>query len=248
MPTQIRQLFDPAKDIYRTIEKVITYSASQEARLKAEITEYIVTDSITSDGLSEFIEQRGGVHHRFKRGYKNVINEAIRLNNEGKFCPLAIETSGHAALKENYFLDDGAYLVTKLLIELAHCKKRGVSLEALIEDLKSAEEEAEIRMGFNTGDFTAYGTRVLEELTRYAYSTAGFSPAPVNFEGLRVSFDKDNGDGWFLLRLSLHDPIMPLNIESNTAGGAKVIAKKLYAFLQDFDGLDLKNLKSFIEG
>jgi hypothetical protein len=42
----IKNLFDPAKDIYRTIEKVITYSASQEARLKAEITEYIVTDSI----------------------------------------------------------------------------------------------------------------------------------------------------------------------------------------------------------
>ena len=43
---QIKNLFDPAKNIYRTIEKVITYSASQEARLKAEITEYIVTDSI----------------------------------------------------------------------------------------------------------------------------------------------------------------------------------------------------------
>lgn len=46
MPIQIKELFDPAKNIYRTIEKVITYSASQEARLKAEITEYIVTDSI----------------------------------------------------------------------------------------------------------------------------------------------------------------------------------------------------------
>ncbi len=44
--TQIRTLFDPSKDIYRTIEKVITYNVSQEARLKAEITEYIVTDSI----------------------------------------------------------------------------------------------------------------------------------------------------------------------------------------------------------
>lgn len=46
MPTQIRELFDPARDIYRTIEKVIAYSASQETRLKAEITEYVVTDSI----------------------------------------------------------------------------------------------------------------------------------------------------------------------------------------------------------
>src|SRR5450759_3421183 len=42
----IKSLFDPAKNIYRTIEKVITYSASQETRLKAEIAEYIVTESI----------------------------------------------------------------------------------------------------------------------------------------------------------------------------------------------------------
>jgi hypothetical protein len=42
----IRNLFDPNKDIYRTIEKVITYAASQENRLRAEISEYVVTDSI----------------------------------------------------------------------------------------------------------------------------------------------------------------------------------------------------------
>ena len=42
----IRSLFDPTKDIYRTIEKVITYGASQEGRLKAEISEYVVTESI----------------------------------------------------------------------------------------------------------------------------------------------------------------------------------------------------------
>jgi hypothetical protein len=42
----IRQLFDPNKNIDRSIEKVITYGASQENRLKAEISEYVVTDSI----------------------------------------------------------------------------------------------------------------------------------------------------------------------------------------------------------
>lgn len=42
----IRSLFDPSKDIYRAIEKVITYGASQESRLKAEISEYVVTESI----------------------------------------------------------------------------------------------------------------------------------------------------------------------------------------------------------
>ncbi|HEN8704799.1 TPA: BREX system P-loop protein BrxC [Pseudomonas putida] len=43
---EIKKLFDPSKDIYRSIEKVITYGVSQEARLKAEIAEYVVTDSI----------------------------------------------------------------------------------------------------------------------------------------------------------------------------------------------------------
>ncbi len=42
----IRALFDPSKDIYRTIEKVITYDSAQERRLKAEISEYVVTASI----------------------------------------------------------------------------------------------------------------------------------------------------------------------------------------------------------
>ena len=42
----IKALFDPNKDIHRTIEKVITYDASQEYRLKAEISEYVATESI----------------------------------------------------------------------------------------------------------------------------------------------------------------------------------------------------------
>ena len=57
----------------------------------------IVTDSVTSDELSVFLEQKLGLkHHRYMRGYKNVINECIRLNREGISSPLAIETSHHA--------------------------------------------------------------------------------------------------------------------------------------------------------
>ena len=43
---EIKTLFDSSRNIYRTIEKVITYGVSQEKRLKSEISEYIVTDSI----------------------------------------------------------------------------------------------------------------------------------------------------------------------------------------------------------
>lgn len=44
--TTISALFDPSKNIYRSIEKVITYGATQEGRLRAEISEYVVTDNI----------------------------------------------------------------------------------------------------------------------------------------------------------------------------------------------------------
>ena len=207
----------------------------------------IVTDSITSTGLACFIEAKGGVHHRFKRGYRNVINESIRLNGLGQDSQLAIETSGHGALKENYFLDDGAYLVTKLLIELARGKKEGYTLESLIADLAEPAESVEFRMNILVEDFKTYGQQVIDALTEYAAKQTGWSLAPSNYEGVRVNLDEAHGNGWFLLRLSLHDPLLPLNIESNCVGGAKQIAKELAPFIAQWDKLEAKKLLAFAE-
>lgn len=207
----------------------------------------IVTDSVTSDGLAAFLAERGGVHHRFKRGYRNVINEGMRLNAEGIDCPLAIETSGHAALRENYFLDDGAYLVTRLLIKMAKLREEGKDLEDLVSGLRVPVEEAEIRMGFRTADFKTYGAKVLEELEKACRLADGFRVAEDNREGVRVNLGAGKGNGWFLLRMSLHDPIMPLNIESEEKGGTRVIARELFELLKGYEGLNLDNLKNYIE-
>ena len=207
----------------------------------------IVTDSITSTGLAKFIQSKGGIHHRFKRGYRNVINESIRLNQLGQDSQLAIETSGHGALKENYFLDDGAYLVTKLLIELARGKKEGYTLESLIDGLEEPSESIEFRMNILQDDFKTYGNEVIEALTQYATAQTGWSLAADNYEGVRVNLDDNHGNGWFLLRLSLHDPLLPLNIESNCVGGAKIIATELCAFLERFDALDSASIQSYIK-
>lgn len=204
----------------------------------------IVTDSITSDGLKEYIEETlHGRHHRFKRGYKNVINEALRLNAEGVECPLAIETSGHAAMRENYFLDDGAYLVTKIIIKMAALRKEGKSLEDLLAPLREAVEEKEIRLPITDPDFRTRGSAVISALEDYAHAQ-GWQIAPDNREGIRISFPKGQGDGWFLLRLSVHDPIMPLNLESNTPGGIAVLEDALRTFFRSHgEGLDLSPLK-----
>ena len=207
----------------------------------------IVTDSITSSGLAEFIANHGGVHHRFKRGYKNVINESIRLNENGVDSQLAIETSGHAALKENYFLDDGAYLVTRLLIEMAKLKKQGHTISDLISDLKEPFESREFRLNIGTDDFKAYGNEMIVALEEYAKKQPDFKIAPDNHEGIRVSFDKEQGAGWFLVRLSLHDPLIPVNVESDREGGVRIITEKLYAFLKDYDKLDLSPIERYLK-
>lgn len=202
----------------------------------------IVTDSVTSDQLTEFIEKKLGCrHHRFKRGYKNVINEAIRLNEAGETCLLAMETSGHGALKENYFLDDGAYLATKIVIRYAQLRRQGRTLADLLEGMREPLEARELRFRLLPEDCKAAGAAVLEALARYAAGQPGWSAAPENYEGLRYAVPAQKG--WFLLRMSLHDPLMPLNIESDCPGGVDAILRELTPFLRGQAALDTAALE-----
>lgn len=198
----------------------------------------VVTDSLTSDGLRDFIENKlGGKQLRFKRGYKNVIDKAIELNKEGINCPLAIETSGHAALRENYFLDDGAYLAAKIISLAALLKKQGKDINSLISELKEPAESIEIRIPIKENDFKTYGQNVIDSLTSYASGNSVWEIEKENYEGVRINFK----GGWFLLRLSVHDPILPLNIECEEKGIASDVAAELKTFMQKFDKLDLSN-------
>ena len=204
----------------------------------------IVTDSITSDGLTKFIEtDLGGKHHRFKRGYKNVINESLRLDQSGESSWLAIETSGHGAMKENHSLDDGAYLVSKILIELAKSKLAGKSLTDLIANLQEPVESEEFRLGIGVENFRAHGENVIEQLQVFATQQPDWKIVPNNYEGIRISCTSAGEDGWFLLRLSLHDPVIPLNVESNVKGGVGSIVKRLLSFFETTTSLDLSALR-----
>ena len=208
----------------------------------------IVTDSVTSTGLARFIQAHGGTHYRFKRGYRNVIDEAQRLCAAGVDCPLAIETSGHAALRENHFLDDGMYLVTVLICEAMRLKAAGQTLSDLLSGLSEPVESAEIRLSITAQDFRAAGSAVISAVEEHAHA-AGWHIAPDNREGVRVSFDIGGGveNGWFLLRLSVHDPVLPLNLESDVAGGVKRMAALLLEVLSHAEGVDVSPLQEFIQ-
>ncbi|MBR5203370.1 MAG: phosphomannomutase/phosphoglucomutase, partial [Clostridia bacterium] len=207
----------------------------------------VVTDSVTSDGLREFIEDYlGGKHIRFKRGYKNVIDEAIRRTNQGENTPLAIETSGHAAFKENYYLDDGAYLITKIIIKAAVLRKENKKIGDCIKSLKKPLEEKELRFNILSENFREIGESLIENIKEIAENNSDMILAPDNFEGVRVSFADDSKKGWFLLRLSVHDPVMPFNTESDVEGGCVEICKAFYELVKDVKGIDFTSLKDFI--
>lgn len=207
----------------------------------------IVTDSVTSTGLKKFIANLGGKHHRYKRGYRNVINEALRLNREGRESWLAMETSGHGALRENYFLDDGAYLVTKMLIKMAKLRRQGkATLESLIADLEEPAEAKEFRFNISLPDFKEYGNGIIRDLEEFAKGVPGWELEEENYEGVRVTVSGDTS-GWLLLRMSLHDPLLPLNIESDEDGGVKKIASSLVKFLERYEHIDISSIEKYIE-
>ena len=196
----------------------------------------IITDSVTSDRLTRFLEKDLGLkHHCFKRGYKNVINECKRLNAEGTVSPLAMETSGHGALKDNFYLDDGAFLAVKIVIALANAKAQGKALSHLIENLDPLVEAQEIRYKINCEDFASYGDKVLSEFKARAEKSGMILPK--SYEGVRISFQDEDKKGWLLLRKSLHDPVMPLNIEGERKGDCEKILKTAEELLQGFDKL-----------
>ena len=218
--------------------------------LRNQKKQTIVTDSVTSTGLSSFIQSLGGVHHRYMRGYRNVIDEAVRLEAAGIPVPLAIETSGHAALHENHYLDDGMYLATLLVMEAMQCKKEGRTLGSLICDLQEPVESTEIRIMVTAPDDRVIGERVIREVLEHAEQNDYWHIAPDNYEGIRISFDyKNHKDSvWFLLRLSVHDPVMPLNVESDLIDGVRWTLEELLPILEKIRGIDCEPVRAYLSG
>lgn len=200
----------------------------------------LVSDSVTSAGLDAFISGLGGTLHRFKRGYRNVIDKAVRLNAEGVDCPLAIETSGHAALRENRFLDDGMYLSTRLIIQAQKMRREGRALTDLIAGLREPAEAREVRLTIRAEDFRPVGEAVIADVIRAAEAGEGQRIDPENREGVRIQFGSP--DEWLLLRLSVHDPLLVINAESAAEGGVRRMLGALRSVLARHAQVDLSAL------
>ncbi|EES51261.1 phosphomannomutase/phosphoglucomutase [Clostridium botulinum] len=195
----------------------------------------IVTDSVTSDGVGKFIKKLGGKHYKVKKGYKNIITQAMNINNKNEECYAAIETSGHVALKENYFLDDAAYFASKVLITMAKLKKEGKCIEDLIIDLELPNEEREIRLAINEKDFNDYANKILYDLVKLISNDENMKIDEDNCDGIKVIFNEKFGEGWFTIRLSLHEPKIVINIESNKTSECEKILEFIKNFINNYN-------------
>ncbi|KAG7586602.1 Alpha-D-phosphohexomutase alpha/beta/alpha I/II/III [Arabidopsis thaliana x Arabidopsis arenosa] len=208
----------------------------------------IVTDARTSMGLTRFITERGGRHCLYRVGYRNVIDKGVELNKDGIETHLMMETSGHGAVKENHFLDDGAYMVVKIIIEMVRMRLAGSNegIGSLIEDLEEPLEAVELRLNIlsEPRDAKAKGIEAIETFREYIeegklkgweLGTCGDcwvsegclvdsndhpSAIDAHMYRARVS-DEESGEeyGWVHMRQSIHNPNIALNMQSMLPGG-----------------------------
>lgn len=205
----------------------------------------IVTDSVTSNGLTTFLENDLGLTHiRYLRGYANVIQKAQSLNEQSLAnAEVAIETSGHCAVRENDFLDDGTFTAVKVLGLLAQERMKESdefsspsdgpkSLLDLIANLEELDEVVEFRLPVLNGSLESVRGLfdfVTLEVEAMCDDHDEWTVDQDNLEGIRVSTGEG---GFFLLRKSLHDPVVCLQVEaqSKEAASESVVQPLLQMF------------------
>ncbi|XP_015160978.1 phosphomannomutase/phosphoglucomutase isoform X2 [Solanum tuberosum] len=215
----------------------------------------IVTDARTSMALTKFITNKGGQHCLYRVGYRNVIDKGVNLNKDGVETHLMMETSGHGALKENHFLDDGAYMVVKIIIEMVRMKLEGSEkgIGSLIKDLEEPLESAELRMVVLSEPRYAKA-KAFEAIEAFrTYIEQGSLPGweldacgdcwvsdgclvdtnddPTAIDAYmyraKVSSEGNEEHGWVHLRQSIHNPNIAVNMQSTVPGGCQYMAKVL---------------------
>lgn len=205
----------------------------------------IVTDSVTSEGLSIFLQDKLGLQHvRHIKGYANVISRAKELTESGVCnAELAIETSGHCAMKENNYLDDGTYTAVKVVSLLVRQRRKQLSesLLDLIADMEELDEIVELRMSVMDKSLDTMrrvfetcvliverhcrGIAEVPDTSRICNSsvTSCWVVDPMNLDGIRLRV----GDGqFFMMRPSLHDPIISMQVEAKSKQHARDIIVK----------------------
>ena len=122
------------------------------------------------------------------------------------------------------YLDDGTYTAVKVIGLLARQMQKNneknlpFSLLDLIKDLKEMPIVEELRMTVTDGSIvstTEIFSKIVGELSTICKNKNSWEIDSDNLEGIRIRTLNTDG-GFFMLRKSLHDPLISLQIEGDT--------------------------------
>ncbi len=63
-----------------------------------------------------------------------------------------------------------------------------------------------------------------------------------HLEGVRANFSGPFGSGWFIVRLSLHEPLLVWTMENDQKGKTANLIEHLLPFFMEQAALDTKNI------
>ena len=139
-------------------------------------------------------------------------------------------------MKENDYLDDGTYTAVKVvgLLAVEKAMHSTSSLLDLIKDMMELDEVSELRMPMMDGSLETTQRMfdfIALEIEQQCENNIYWTIDQENLEGIRVSTGDDGG--FFMLRKSLHDPIISLQIEASSKESARdIVVKPLLQMLQ----------------
>ncbi|GKD54695.1 phosphoglucosamine mutase family protein, partial [Tanacetum coccineum] len=139
-------------------------------------------------------------------------------------------------------------LLNKLASARASSQTEGSKvLIDLVEELHEPAVAVELRLKIYQNHVDPKGGNVDSHEAMLKHLVNKSEPDPlkkalVKYEGVRVS----GYGGWFLLRLSLHDHVLPLNIEAPNNEDAVTLVLAVLSAANEFLALDVSALAKFV--
>lgn len=164
--TQIKQTFDSNKDIFRTIEKVITFDNQEKDSLKREVTEYVVTEKL-------------------KNNFQKLL-DALHSGMDADSCEVGIWVSGfYGSGKSSFAKNFGLALDKDLVIDGVPFRDRLINrinnlpISQLLKGLVEKYSPQVFLINLATKRLTLYGNTlppVSDILYHQVMKWAGYAP------------------------------------------------------------------------
>jgi len=180
----------------------------------------IIFDVKCSQGLSEFIESKGGVPVMWKTGHSLIKNKMKELH-----AGMAGEMSGHIFFSDRFYGFDDAIYASLRLFEIV--SKSSVPLSDLVDRIPYYHSTPEIRAHTTEED----KWKIVEKAKEYFKSRYD----TIDIDGVRILF----GDGWGLVRASNTQPVLVLRFEAKTQDRLQEIKDIVITKLKEFGDIEI---------